>query len=218
MKSDNSKFLEGILIIIVLFGGIYLIFSYDKLFDRRIAYLYNPDNDDIYRIELGPYLYSQNKWDIFIPFKSLEFIVPDGIEYAGKLHAEIENSHNDMDMLRNNPDEWHQKKLQEIKELASDFSQEHLEFEILDVSYNVCPIQNARELVPDTIFDIFNNDTLGINDKINQKDILVVDFVISLRIFNLNSQGPNNPASISVVRRGLLFKEAAAYLLSMNGL
>jgi hypothetical protein len=211
MNQDRSGWIIGGLVIAFLVA-LYLISAYDDIFERRIAYLFDPESDDVYVIELAPKLSKYHKWEVFFPFKSLHYTEPDGAEYIGKLHSKIADFQANLDLLKNDPVAWNQKQDRENENLIRDLSRETVELEFLDVEYFPRPIQDASVYISETLAQVFKS------REIKSNEILVVDAVIARRTVAIQSTSMDKPASLSIVRKALLFQGSAAYVLSELGL
>lgn len=211
MNQNRSGWLIGGLFI-VFFVALYLISAYNDIFERRRAYLYDPESDDVYLIELAPSLNKYRKWDVFIPFKSLNYTEPDDAKYVGKLHSEIAKFQADMNLLKKEPEAWSAKHDREMEKLISGLDRKPVEFEFWDVKYFSLPIQDASPYMSETLLQMFKS------RKIKSTDILVVDAVVALRIVTIQSNSTDNSASLRIIRKALLFKGFAADVLSERGL
>ncbi len=83
LKDRNDWF--TVIFLLFFVAILYAFNSYDDLFSRRLAYLYDPASDDVYSVQMAPSLDMYRKWETFVPFKPLRYIKPDGAEYIGKL-------------------------------------------------------------------------------------------------------------------------------------
>jgi len=210
MDQNRNAWIFGCLLVAFLMA-LYLVSAYDDIYERRIAYLLDPVSDDVFMIEMAPSLNRYKKYAIFIPFKSLAYVEPDGVEYIGKFHNEIAEFKADMDLLKNNIKGWREKQDKEFKKLISNISQDCFPLELLDVEYFLRPIQDANSYMSETLANILRG------HDIDEKEILVVDAVIFKRVISDNRKS-NKPVTIRIIRKALLFKGLAAYVLSEQGL
>lgn len=210
MNQDRSGWLVGGLFL-AFFMALYLVSAYDDIYDRRVAYLFDPESDDVFMIEMAPSLNRYKKWETFIPFKSLHYVDPDGAEYIGKLHNEISEFKADMELLKNDIEAWREKQDQEIEKLTSNISQDGFSLEYWDIEYYPRPVQDAKSYMSETLASILRS------HDIEENDVLLVDAVISKSKISDNRES-DKPVTIKIVRKALLFKGMAAYALSEQGL
>ncbi|MBN4058286.1 hypothetical protein JYT78_00320 [bacterium AH-315-I20] len=210
MSQDRSGWIIGGMFL-AFFTVLYLVSAYDDIYDRRVAYLFDPETDDVFMIEMAPSLNRYKKWEVFIPFKSLHYVDPDGAEYIGKLHNVIAEFKADMELLTNDIDAWSEKQDKEMEQLISNDSYDAFSLEFWDIEYYPQPIQNATSYMSNTLTNILKS------HDIEEKDILVVDAVIAKSKISDNRE-TDKPAMIRIVRKALLFKDKAAYVLSEQGL
>ena len=210
MNQDRSGWIIGG-VFLTFFIVLYFASAYDDIYDRRIAYLFDPESDDVFIIEMAPSLNKYKEWETFIPFKSLHYVDPDGAEYIGKLHNEIAEFKEDMELLINDIDAWKEKQDQKLEKLTSNIPQDGFSLEFWDIEYYPRPIQNANSYLSETLASILKN------HHIEEKEVLLVDAVITNNKIS-NNRESDKPATISIVRKALLFKGMAAYALSEQGL
>lgn len=211
MNQDRSRWIGGGLFI-AFFTVLYLISAYDDIYERQKAYLYDPESDDVYAIELAPLLSKYHKWEVFIPFKSLVYTEPDSAEYIGKLHSKIAEFQADFDLLMNDPDAWSEKRNREDEKLIWGLSRETVVLEFLDIEYFPHPIQDESARMSETLAQIFKS------HEIEPNGILVVDAVVARTLVTTQENSLDKSLSLKIIRGALLFKGSAAYALSEQGL
>ncbi len=204
-------------------GGVFMLFTlvmylasaYDDIFDCRLAYLYDPASDDIYAIELAPMLSAPNKWDVFIPFKSLHYTEPDLAEYLGKLQREIDNFQADKELLESDLDAWFEKERQEIRQRSS---KETTEITLCNIEYFRHPLRDIATYVSETLPQILQSR----KNQVPLEDISVVDAVVATQhivISRIQSKSKfiDKPWSLKLVNKALLFTGTAASMLNESG-
>jgi hypothetical protein len=210
---------------VLAFTILYLLSTYNSLFERRTAYLFDPETDDVFKIEMAPYLSEYNKWEAFVPFKSLHFTMPDYVRYVGKLHKMLAESKADYDLLSTDIEGWKKKtdqeledwkkeKDQELRNMRSDLSKKSagpMGFELWDVSLFPRKNQNVNAYMTETLRSMFKD------QAISTRTIQLVDAAVTNRITYLNNH-TEELVSTKVIHCALLFEESAATILAQEGI
>lgn len=107
MKTKCEHIAAG-LIFAFFIGAIYLSNCYTEIFSFRRAYLYIPNTDDIFSLELTYEIDFSNRWDVFNPFKTIPRTNPKNLTYIGKLTASLERFSRQIELLTKDPEKWSQ--------------------------------------------------------------------------------------------------------------
>lgn len=209
-QKKRSGWIFGIALILFVIG-FYISNSYNKIFESRTAYLYDPVSDDVFKLKLVPDVHEYNKWDPFIPFKSLTYSLPTYTEYIGELDSIITEHKESMELLRNDPDAWREmsnQRLDSIRQLSTD-GNNTLKF--WRIEYFIKSDQVYTGLMPNVLSEILQN------GEINENEIRVVDATVAETTIYPNDNFDRG-TSIQIIHDALLFKGKAAYLLNSNGL
>jgi len=182
------------IIVVILF--IYSWSSYISLFRKVEGYIYHPGTDQIWEISLKPSLDNRNKWDPFIPLKTLYYGEIDFVMFLGNFDSLLIEINADRELRENDPDSWRVKKEKEIDSLIKDLKRmiysEKCNFIFTDIvicSYGKLRIEDS---FPDSLQflsnylkkdppDIFSTDIVVVDwgkDEIPQSKILKNAMVI----------------------------------------
>lgn len=204
MSQDRRRtILIGIgFITVILF--LYCWSSYNSIFDRRVAYIYHPSSDRIFKIELAPSLYKYKKWEPFIPFHSFFYGEIDGSHYIGTLQDVLAEVQSDRRLLKENPDAWFKKKRLEMETLVQEAKDNELKF--WDIKYFVRLDIAPETLLPDSM------SVLRKYSKDRPSNFLSVDVIVSRR-----SMTEKRPV-LELLEGALLIRDRAAYEVSDMGL
>lgn len=88
-RSQNRTAVLFVLVFAVLFLVVHLFTAYEAIFERRPAFLYLPETDELYSVQMAASVGPLNPWKALVPFRSLRYSRPVSAERVGKL-AEIQ--------------------------------------------------------------------------------------------------------------------------------
>lgn len=203
MQQDRSRWIVGIGFLLFIVA-LYSWNSYSSIFERRVSYLYHPNTDRIYKIEMAPSLSRYEPWEPFIPFHSLYYGVPDGGEYVGKLQSLLTEVEADRRLLREDLDAWSAKQRKELELLVKESKDQ--DFEYFDIEYHIRRDVTPKQFIPNSMSVLHEN----LEDE--PSSLLAVDAVIS----KWRLKGKR--AEIEILEGALLVRGQAAYKLSEIGL
>jgi len=204
MSQDRSRtILIGIgFIIFVLI--LYCWSSYNSIFDRRVAYIYHPSSDRIFKIEQAPSLYRYKKWEPFIPFHSLFYGGIDGAHYIGALKNVLAEVQADRRLIKENPEAWGKKQRFKMETLIQEAKDGDIEF--WDIKYFVRLDIAPETLLPDSMSDLRKY------SKDRPSNLLSVDAIVSR--WTMTGKRP----VLELLEGALLIQGRAAYEVSDRGL
>jgi len=210
MRNKCIVWLLG-LVLFFFISGMYIYNSYNNLFESRTSYLYDPGSDNVYLVELIPYLNEYDKWTFLNPFQSLDHTLPIYAEYLGKLNSILSEHQRDTELLGNDIDAWREKTSQFIDSIKSDLLNDKRLYEYWYIEYYILPEADYSDYMSITLDNIFSN------YAIVQNEIIIVDAVVTNTVVKKNGKYDRS-RSIEIIRGAILFKEKAANILYMSGL
>ena len=112
MNQIRKYYLPGFLLLVIL----YLYFSYSREPNTQQAYLYDPNSDDIYIVELVQELDEFNKYSFLNPFKNdIHGLKTGACWHYGNMKERLENAK----LMAENWDAWYDKFTEETDQLSS---------------------------------------------------------------------------------------------------
>lgn len=197
MNSNTQvvKFLTSAIIALLIIIA-YFANSYNSIFATDYGFIYHPESGSLYEVELEKSVDGFEKWNPFIPFKSLFYGQPKSAQFLGEFDSLVKDS-----------DEFNSLSEQEKGERLSDWLNESLDsrfeafnenLEYLDINFYPRRDVEPEFLLPEQLYDlkVYAN-------KIPAK-LLTVDFV-------LHRWSPMRESNeISIWEKGLYFEGIAA--------
>ena len=112
MNQIRKYYLPGFLLLVIL----YLYFSYSREPNTQQAYLYDPNSDDIYIVELVQELDEFNKYSFLNPFNNdIHGLKTGACWHYGNMKKRLENAK----LMAENWDAWYDKFTEETDQLIS---------------------------------------------------------------------------------------------------
>lgn len=110
------KKISHVVVSLAAISALYLYFCVNSLFEHRVAFLYLPESDDLYQVELTSSL-SEFR-NALVPFRKISYSKPSGAEYRGKLGKLLAESERRRNLRKNDFDAY----LAEIREKTENLS------------------------------------------------------------------------------------------------
>lgn len=208
MKKKCISWIISIVLILFIIG-FYLFNSYNNMFESRMAYLYDPVSDDVFKVELAPNIHEYNKWAPFNPFKSLNYTSSIGAENLGKLESIITEHQESMKLLSEDFDAWEDKMDRDLDSIKQHFADNNYAHEFWNVEYFINSDSDYINLLSNTFPEIFNS------DEINENEIIVVDAIVAKTIIQTKGSFKRK-TSMQIIHEAILFRGKAANLLNMH--
>lgn len=210
-KQENSFWIAAA-ILAAVFVIAYVVRSYIALADRRVAYLYHPESDEIYILSLAPTVSPYGKWDPFVPFTPLSFSEVDEADYLGHLTILLEQEQADRKLMETDFESWLDqsfgdsvRRTEEIENGTWLAASRFVEFAALE---NVEPLS----ILPSSVQEIVNR--YGYEDR----DIRAVDAVVLKPVWATDKNSRTSRPSIVILRSSVLITGMPTYAFDEDGI
>lgn len=207
----KTKFRKIIIVLSLLLVAviIYIFSTFNDVFARRDAYIYDPNSDDIYLLELGPVLDPKNKIGIFKPFNDAIYREPKGGRYIGKLTEIVEEDRLNLDRLLE-----YARALDQGIEVENPFPRKDFNLNIpRQVEFWDFHFTSLDEMPQGKALPPYFKDVLA-GKNLPASNILKVDVVVIYRQYSLVKSGEGQRVSVNTIKGAVLFKGLAAYFIS----
>jgi hypothetical protein len=203
----TERYWVTVLVVLLIIGFLYGKIVYDSFFESQAGYIYDPETDRIFSVELKPSIDHSEKWTPLIPFKSFYFGEIGLTEYLGKLTPLIKEIEAEQKLIKEDPLVFVEKTRKEFEALIADYESGNLD--LWDIKYFPKWDLNPKGLLPSQL--------INLKEFIRNEppDIFVADVIVAH--WRLKAMKEKPAAETELIRKVLFIRGKAAYQLAKRG-